>query len=309
MKKFIAILLLTVIIVGAFCACGSGTKYYIDEIEWNEEESVPLRLTVRESEESEPVGFIITEETKITADTKLNSVLKGMLMNEEYRRSSIIRAAKYLKIAEGDFFEDDGSIKWYYAKAIKGCGYNEMFETSEKPVIYLYPEEETAVSVKLALSGKITCAYPAYNGGWQVTAAPNGTLTGADGVEYNYLYWEGTSAAEYDFSTGFCVAGGDTAAFLEGTLAELGLSRREANEFIVYWLPRMEQNEYNLISFQGEAYTENAKLDITPAPDTVIRVFMAWKPLDEAVEVLPQSLSAPERRGFTAVEWGGAEVK
>lgn len=309
MKKFVAILLLTAIIAGVFCACSGGTKYYLYELECSEEESTPLKFTARKSPESEPVGFVITDETKITADMKLNAALKGMLMSEEQRRSSILRVAKYLKITEGDFFEDDGSVKWYYAKAIKGCGDNGRFEANEKPVIYLYPEEETAVSVKLALSGRLTCAYPAYNGGWQVTAAPDGTLTGADGMEYNYLYWGGTSAAEYDFSTGFCVAGGDTAEFLEKALAQLGLSRREANEFIVYWLPRMEQNAYNLISFQGEAYTESAKLDITPAPDTVIRVFMAWKPLDEAVEVPPQSLSAPERRGFTVVEWGGTEVK
>lgn len=77
MKKFIAILLLTAIIAGAFCACGaSSTKYYIDEIEWNEDENVPIKLTVRESAESEPVGFIITDETKITADMKLNATLK-----------------------------------------------------------------------------------------------------------------------------------------------------------------------------------------------------------------------------------------
>ena len=36
-----------------------------------------------------------------------------------------------------------------------------------KPVIYLYPEEEMQVSVKLALSGGLTCTYPAYENGWQ----------------------------------------------------------------------------------------------------------------------------------------------
>ena len=113
---------------------------------------------------------------------------------------------------------------------------------------------------------------------------------------------------EYDFSTGFCVAGVDTAAFLEGALADLGLTEKEANEFIIYWLPKMEGNAYNLISFQQEAYTDSAVLTIDPAPDTLIRVFMAWQGLDEPVEVQPQSLTAPERVGFTAVEWGGTEV-
>ena len=84
----------------------------------------------------------------------------------------------------------------------------------------------------------------------------------------------------------FCVAGSDTAAFLEETLAALGLSEPEANAFIVYWLPRMRDNAYNLITFQQDAYTNAAKLDIEPAPDTVIRVFMVWQALDKAIDLL-----------------------
>ena len=182
--------------------------------------------------------------------------------------------------------------------------------TSEKPVIYLYPEQEQEqeVSVRLDYDGKLTCTYPAYDDGWNVTAAQDGTITDESGQEYNYLYWEGDSNQEYDFSEGFCVAGENTAEFLEDALVRLGLTRREANEFIVYWLPRMEQNEYNLISFQSEAYTDHARLSIQPEPDTVIRVFMAYKPLDHYQEIPEQSLSAPERSGFTVVEWGGSEL-
>ena len=177
-----------------------------------------------------------------------------------------------------------------------------------KPVIYLYPEKEMQVSVDLTLDGKLTCTYPAYNNGWNVTAAPDGTLTDTNGKTYNYLYWEGVSRTGYDFSQGFCVPGRDTAAFLEDTLATLGLNRREANEFIVYWLPHMEGNAYNLIAFQTSSYTDHARLTADPAPDTVLRVFMAWKPLDRSVELPPQTLAAPVRTGFTLVEWGGAEI-
>ena len=53
---------------------------------------------------------------------------------------------------------------------------------------------------------------------------------------------------------------------------------------------------------------ENAKLTVTPTPDTVIRVFMAWRPLTEPVAIEPQEWTAPERIGFTLVEWGGTEV-
>ena len=180
---------------------------------------------------------------------------------------------------------------------------------AEKPVIYLYPETETDVTVRLDYAGDLTCTYPAYDGAWRVTAAPDGTLTDESGQTYRYLYWEGTDNVQYDFSEGFCVPGEETAAFLEDALAQLGLTRAEANEFIIYWLPQMEQNAYNLISFQQSAYTDAAKLTITPQPDTLLRVFMAWKPLTRTVEIAPQPLTAPERTGFTAVEWGGAKVQ
>ncbi|MBR5553649.1 MAG: hypothetical protein IKV98_07350 [Clostridia bacterium] len=184
----------------------------------------------------------------------------------------------------------------------------EYFAVDYKPVIYLYPEKETDVSVKLDYKGKLTCTYPKYSDGWLVTAHPDGTIVDGKGKEYNYLYWEGESGAEYDFSQSFCVKGEDTAAFLEDALAKLGLTRREANEFIVFWLPQMEKNPYNLIAFQNEVYTENAPLEISPRPDTVIRVFMAVKASDEYVDTEEQILSSPERKGFTAVEWGGSIV-
>ena len=178
-----------------------------------------------------------------------------------------------------------------------------------KPVIYLYPEKETNISVELTLDGRLTCTYPKYSNGWVVTAAPDGTLTDKNGQTYNYLYWEGETYAKYDMSKGFCVKGKDTAAFLEGALEQLGLTRREANEFIVYWLPLMEQNEYNIISFQTDIYTEAAQLKVNPAPDTLIRVFMAWQASETAVDLPEQELTAPERNGFTVVEWGGTELK
>ena len=177
-----------------------------------------------------------------------------------------------------------------------------------KPVIYLYPETETEVTVELDFNGILTSVYPAYKNDWTVTAQPDGTLTDASGREYYCLFWEGETEVRYDLSTGFCVAGADTAAFLEDALGQLGLTDKEANEFIIYWLPRMEVNAYNLISFQRELYTDNAVLTIDPAPDSLLRVFMAWKGLDKPLEVEPQELAGFERGGFTVVEWGGVEM-
>ena len=177
-----------------------------------------------------------------------------------------------------------------------------------KPVIYLYPTQKTDVSVSLQLNGALSCTYPDYGDGWSVTALPDGTLIDRSGQSYNYLYWEGNIQTNFDFSKGFCVPGKDTAAFLETALAKLGLSRKEANEFIVYWLPLMQDHPYNIISFQNEAYTDAAKLTVSPAPDTLIRVFMTFKPTAKAVQLPPQTLTAPKRSGFTVLEWGGTQI-
>ena len=182
--------------------------------------------------------------------------------------------------------------------------------TAKKPIIYLYPDVPTEVSVKLSLNGTLDYSYPKYLDGWNVTAYPDGKIINhVDDKEYSYLFWEGRSDVTYDFSKGFVVAGYDTEKFLQETLSYMGLTPKEYNEFIVYWLPQMQDNPYNLITFQGAAYTENAKLEITPEPDTIARIFMAYQYLEQPVELPEQELKTFERKGFTVVEWGGCEVK
>jgi hypothetical protein len=182
---------------------------------------------------------------------------------------------------------------------------------ADKPILYFYPERPMVCSAKVTLDGMLTCTYPAHGAdGWKnFTANPDGTLVFPDGKEYYALYWEGEQNAQWDFSQGYCVPGADTAAFLEWALAQQGLTAREANEFIIYWLPRMQENPYNVISFQTTAYTDSAALEITPAPDSLIRVFMAYYPTDTQVDIQPQSFESIAREGFTVVEWGGSQVK
>src|SRR5690606_15951407 len=108
--------------------------------------------------------------------------------------------------------------------------------------------------------GTLVADYPDYDaeiGGWEVTAFPDGRLINqADQQEYNYLFWEGVprESISYDLSKGFVVPGAETKKFLQRTLKKIGLTPREYNEFIVYWLPRMQQNPYNLIHFAGREY-------------------------------------------------------
>ncbi len=179
-----------------------------------------------------------------------------------------------------------------------------------KPIIYFYPQMPTVCSAKVTLNGQLTCTYPKHgNDGWQnFTANPDGSLVFQDGRQYYALYWEGIQKTEWDFSRGWCVRGEDTADFLEWALAKQGLNEREANEFIVYWLPLMQNNPYNVISFQKETYTDSAVLDVEPDPDNLLRVFMAYYGTDSKVDIQPQTFDEFSRQGFTVVEWGGTYV-
>lgn len=184
----------------------------------------------------------------------------------------------------------------------------------EKPVIYLYPESKTNVMVQLEYEGKIVADYPNYNqniNGWSVIAYPEGRIINLeDNKEYSYIFWEGipSKAIKWDLSTGFVVRGEDSKEFLQEKLAQIGLTPREYNEFIVYWYPQMQDNEYNLVHFAQSQYTDNAKLTINPTPDSILRVFMVFKPLEKPIKVEEQKLSGFERKGFTVVEWGGTKV-
>ena len=180
--------------------------------------------------------------------------------------------------------------------------------TFDKPIIYIYPEEELDITVTLGREEAITCSYPKYDKGWSVTAFPDGTLTDTDGNKYYSLYWEGEIERNGDFSDGFVVKGEDAAQFLEQKLKILGLNYREAQEFIVYWLPELEKNEYNLIRFMTrEEIDKIMPLEFSVTPDSIIRVMMEFKAIDKPVKVTKQQLSSAQRHGFTVVEWGGTE--
>ena len=236
-------------------------------------------------------------------------------------RSSQLRDAKVLVvscfamlfvIALGAF----GCVKIW--KVLRTESYVERDSSYEElciyaPIIYLYDEQGREVNVKLNIDGELTCTYPAYGDGWTVKTSPDGTLTDANGRKYEYLFWEADARMDPDTSRGFCVKGSDTAAFLEKALSELGLSDTEANTFIMYWLPQMESNPYNVICFQTEAYENAAKLEVDPLPDTVIRVNMFFYASDEYVKIEEQDLSSmnpslEEREGFVLVEWGGEKA-
>ena len=183
-----------------------------------------------------------------------------------------------------------------------------------KPVIYLYPEQETKVNVQLTFNGTLTSTYPTLPPeGWTVTAQPDGTLTDEEGRSYRYLFWEGVADVDWKQDSGFLVKAEDAREFLEQSLTQLGLNELEQNDFITYWLPKLEKNGESFVTFAAEQYTDNAILTVTPQPDSVLRVQMLISKVDDsnraAFQKLPeQELPRFEREGFVLVEWGSTDL-
>lgn len=177
-----------------------------------------------------------------------------------------------------------------------------------KPVIYLYPKETTQVNVQVDPQGGFTYTDPVYpEGGWNVIATPQGKLTYLlDNKPYPYLFWEGRGGLYEKPKKGFVVKKAEVYPFLQQKLAELGLNTQESADFLEFWYPRMQAKPYYFISFLGNQVMDKlAPLNITPKPDTVIRVLMDYTPLDQPIEVEGFKIKTPERKGFTVVEWGG----
>ena len=205
---------------------------------------------------------------------------------------------------------DKGILKDEYRLETEYQATNEVKcdpNVSYKPVIYLYPNKDMNVSIKLGKPDNLLVTYPKYNDGWNVFVTRDGNIIDSTGRTYYALYWEGnTYNLDNNIKEGFVVKGEDTIKFLEEKLEKLGLNERESNEFIMYWLPKLQGNKYNYIRFiSTDEINESMPLEISPKTDNVIRILMAYKPLDSYIEVKEQNIVTPSRDGFTVVEWGG----
>lgn len=183
-----------------------------------------------------------------------------------------------------------------------------------KPVIYLYPIQKTEITLTLNVNGKLLTTFPKYDKNWKVIAEPSGQLFDIKTKRnYSSLFWDADvqlPEEHYQYKDGFVISKENLTAFFIEKLEHIGLNNQETNEFIQFWLPILEQNEYNFIHFRiNDACNEIAKLNVNPKPETSIRVYMEYYGLEEFTTINEQILTKTERKGFTLVEWGGAKVK
>lgn len=175
-----------------------------------------------------------------------------------------------------------------------------------KPVLYLYPKQKTTVNVTFRYPNMLTTTYPKYKNGWNVIANPNGDLYDLNNQYYYALYWEESGKHKVNFDEGFYVTSENSIEFLEEKLTQIGLNDKEKNEFIMYWLPILESNKKNLVYFElTEEREKYSPLYINPKPDSILRMAIHVKKVNSYTSIKEQKLPRFERKGFTAVEWGG----
>ena len=173
----------------------------------------------------------------------------------------------------------------------------------DKPNLYLYPTQTTRVKVTLDLAPKrrITQSIPAYGTGWDVLAEPSGLLDG----RYTYLFYEAEVPASYHPSSGWSVPAAELTSFFTRILDEAGLTAAEKKDFIDYWPSHLPAAAHYLVyPLERRQIEAMVGLTISPAPDTLARLWWVVVPT-----TAPRSLPAPrlspfQRQGFSALEWG-----
>ena len=216
-------------------------------------------------------------------------------------------------------YDKKNTIRWHIMIAIIVLGFLYLLllpllvgsgsVSYKKPILYLYPEEDIDVKINFSNEGILKTTYPKYNDGWEVHVKSDSSITDENGRGYYALYWDEEYDSKVDFSTGFYVKSEDSVKFLEEKLNEIGLTEREANEFIMYWLPKMEENGNNLVHFEFTKDREKMnKINIDPKPDSMLRIGIIIKKVDKKVKIKEQKIEHFDRVGFSVVEWGGTII-
>jgi hypothetical protein len=215
-------------------------------------------------------------------------------------------------ITQKEYFEQHNLI------AMKNeLGYYVLLGNSEfqpnaecaKPVIYLYPETQTYLSVKVGAD--VTKSEPLYNPttGWRVLANPNGTLLTPTGV-FDSLFWDGTGFGVYpNITSGTVVKQEDVRSTIVKHLGTMGLNNKEISDFLEYWMPLMPDTTYIRLSWlTTDEMNKLAPLELSVKPDTMIRVFLDFEGSNELITIPTQKIPHFQRSGFTLVEWGGLRI-
>ena len=173
-----------------------------------------------------------------------------------------------------------------------------------KPNIYIYPTEQIDLSVKLnfPLGGEIVTSIPEYGTGWNINVDTSGLINNS----YSYLFYESTQPDIWQRNNGWTIQTDKLESFFRQNMTEYGFNEKEINDFIEYWIPRL--NDYQLYSIypQTKSLIDNViQLDFSKQPDNILRLFYVIKGQNQLQDKLTEpTIDNFEREGYFVTEWG-----
>ena len=184
----------------------------------------------------------------------------------------------------------------------------------EKPVIYLYSENEQPFTLRIETDATLSFTYPVYKTEWKGTSSADGTIR-MNNSDYPYLFWDATLPAEAlkpDWNSAMQIKGNEAVSYLEQQLTSLGMNQREKTDFITYWGPRMQKWAYvQILWLQNEGIDPLAHLELSPAYK-LNRIYLLFtgsdQPVEQTLELKNNVLSPVDRSGNYLIEWGGMEL-
>lgn len=185
------------------------------------------------------------------------------------------------------------------------CDPDDDDKVAYKPNIYIYPQETINLDVYLEFpsGGKVISSIPEYTDGWKVTVDTNGIIDN----QYSYLFYESIQPDIWQNKSGWIVKTSELEMFFNENMRKYGFYGQEIKDFIEYWIPRLNKNEFYIIYPQTSALIDRVvDLNFSVNPDNVLRLYYVIKGSNNPTK---QELNEPKitsfpRNGFFVTEWG-----
>ena len=219
----------------------------------------------------------------------------------------IVSAELHVEVGDGPFTLVTAETPIFFVATPTGMTLDPLMLTDvyvDKPAVYIYPETpgEFTVTLGLGRGVRLTASDPVYGEGWSVSVDADGRIDDT----HDYLFYElGMSRPDLP-AEGWCLDGTQIVDELEALAARCGLNTNESAEFVDYWADRLPDNPHWLAYPVLDADLNRwATLDVTPAPDSVLRVWVFFVPSQTVRDLPVPVLPTFTREGTTVIEWGG----
>ena len=173
-----------------------------------------------------------------------------------------------------------------------------------KPNIYIYPTEKMQLNVELSfpLGGKVVTSIPEYVDGWDFVVDTNGLIDNT----YSYLFYESTQPDVWQRTDGWTIKATELDFFFRENMNSYGFYGQEIDDFIDYWIPRLDiYTYYSIYPQTKELINKVIELEFSEQPDNLLRLFYFVEGHNQLQNKLIEPISDNfNREEYFATEWG-----